>query len=86
MLEVSSLTAVFANKVQAQAETIDEVVTHTEQATLDVQEGGKQLHEALQGGARSVGLCSSFYLQLAWYCLCWIALHRCSTQRKLRRG
>ena len=49
MQEVSSLVALFATKVQEQSETIDEVVTHTEQATVDVEEGGKQLHEALQG-------------------------------------
>jgi len=49
MQEVSSLVALFASKVQEQAETIDAVVTHTEQATADVEEGGKQLQEALQG-------------------------------------
>jgi len=47
MQEVSSLVEVFADKVQAQAETIDEVVAHTDQTTVDVEEGGKQLHEAL---------------------------------------
>ncbi len=49
MQEVSALVALFADKVQEQAETIDTVVTHTEQASEDVVEGGKQLEQALQG-------------------------------------